>query len=82
MVKHLLRVWQPYSKIRLIDSLGEQRTYDVFNEGDVLDIGEIVDVADRVKAYTISVRVEGELDINDPWIRATVAQTTVNTGTF
>ena len=72
MLKHLLRVWQPYSKIKLIDSLGQNRIYNVYNESDVSDLSEIVDVADRVKSYMISIRIEGELDLNDPYVRATV----------
>jgi hypothetical protein len=80
MLKHLLRVWQPYSKIKLIDSLGQNRIYNVYNEGDVADLSEIVDVADRVKAYMISIRIEGELDLSDPYVRSTVLQTQQNLG--
>lgn len=72
MLKRILRVFQPYSKIRVIDSLGQERWYTVFMESGVQDIGEIVDVSDRLKAYTVTIRVEGELDLNDPTISDTV----------
>lgn len=80
MLKHLLRVWQPYSKINVVDTLGQTRVYSVYNENDVADIGEIVDVADRMKGYSVSIRIEGELDINDPWVRATVLEQVTQTG--
>lgn len=72
MVKAILKVFVPYSKIYVLDSLGQRRSYTVFNESGVQDIGEYVDVADRLKAYAISIRVEGELDLMDPTTDVTV----------
>lgn len=73
MVKTILRVFKPYSRIKLLDSLGQERWYSAFAESGVQDIGELADVADRLKAYTISVRVEAELDLNDPQVSSTVS---------
>lgn len=73
MVKRILRTYRPYSRIALTDSLSETRHYSVFAETGIQDIGEFVDIADRLKAYSMDIRVEGELDVNDPVIRDTLS---------
>lgn len=65
MLRKILRTYQPYSKISLKDSLGENRTYTAYQES-INDVGELVDVADRVKGYSVSIRVEGEFTLSDP----------------
>lgn len=80
MMKRLLKTYQPYSRMSLIDSLNEIRKYSVFGESGIEDIGEFVDSADRLKAYSVSIRVEGELDVNDPIIRDTVGTVINNFG--
>lgn len=80
MIKHLLRVWQPYSKLRLVDSLGQNRVYSVYNENDVSDLAEVTSVAERVRGYLVSIRVEGELDINDPYTLETLISSQQNVG--
>lgn len=74
MIKYILRRFPQYSRIFVIDSLGESRSYSTFGESGIQDLSEIVDVADRVKAYAISFRVEGELDLEDPIVRDTVIE--------
>ena len=73
MLKTILRVFKTYSRINLIDSLGDSRSYTAFAESGVQDISEYSDVADRVKAYAVSIRVEAELDLDDPVISSTVS---------
>jgi hypothetical protein len=65
MLYHVLKVYKAYSQVILKDSLGGTRTYTAFQES-VDDISELVDVVDRVKAYSVSVRVEGEFTLSDP----------------
>lgn len=72
LLKTILKSFTPYSRIHVIDSLGDTRSYTVFAEGTVQDIGEYVDVPDRLKAYSWTIRVEGELDLHDPILRNTV----------
>lgn len=64
MLKKVLRTYPPYSKINLIDSLGQARSYTVFQES-LNDISELIDVADRMKGWSVTIRVEGELTLND-----------------
>ena len=80
MLKRLLKVYRPYSKMTLIDSLNQIRNYTVFAESGVQDIGEYLDTSDRLKAYSVDLRVEGELDLNDPVIRSTVGAVINNVG--
>lgn len=82
MAKRILSVYKPYSKIELTDSLGESRSYTVFAETGLQDIGEVVSVADRLKAYSLDLRVEAELDLQDPITRSTVDSVVNRLGTL
>lgn len=77
MLKHVMRIYQPYCKVYLKDSLGEQRSYTAYNES-VADIGELIDVADRMKGYSISLRIEAELTLSDPFVKDTMNQLVVD----
>lgn len=72
MIKRILKTFPPYSKVFVRDSLGDVRSYTVFNESGIQDISDFVDVADRLKAYSIDIRIEGELDLVDPITLPTV----------
>lgn len=72
MLNQMLKRFQPFSRIPVVDSLGQTRTYTTFSDGGWQNQSEIVDVADRLKAYAIAVKVEAELDLNDPIVRSTV----------
>lgn len=80
MLRRLMKVFKPYSKMSLLDSLGEVRDYTVFAQAGASDIGEFVDVADRLKAYALDLRIEGELDLTDPVIVNTVGSVINNLG--
>lgn len=73
MMRRILKTFPPYSKVFILDSLGESRSYTVFNESGVQDISDFLDIADRVKAYSIDIRIECELDTSDPTIIPTLA---------
>lgn len=68
MLKHTLKRFQPYSTLYLKDSEDDLRSYTVFMESpDALDTKP--DVAGRETNFNVSIRVEGELDLNDPTIK-------------
>jgi len=71
MLKKVLRTYKPYCRIILQDSLEETRTYTAFQQS-VNDISELVDIADRVKAYSVELMVEGELTLSDPVVKPSV----------
>jgi hypothetical protein len=65
LVEYVMKRFQPYCEIIVPDSVGDLRTYwgftDVVGTSD-----ESFEIADRVLGFDISVRVEGELDLDDP----------------
>jgi hypothetical protein len=73
ILDHVLRIYQPYCEVRLRDSIGDARTYEAFMDG-VSPLDEVADVTDRVIGFAVSLRIEGELDLTDPVVRATVTK--------
>lgn len=61
----VLRVYAPYCGVNVLDSLSDVRTYTAFQEG-VSPVDEVTEVGDRQVGFSISLRIEGELDMNDP----------------
>lgn len=72
LLKRLMRKFPPRSSVTAIDSLNNNRTYECFNDSSLADLSELVDVSERVKSYSITVRVEGEIDLADPLITKSV----------
>jgi hypothetical protein len=72
---HMRRIFQPYCLVKVIDSIGDYRTYDAFQEG-INEIDEVPEINDRVIGFSISLRIAAELDDNDPVIRKTVTRRT------
>lgn len=62
----VLQSFPPIGKLFVKDSLGLQRTYEVYQEGGVSPLNEIVDAAQRIRGYSITIRVEGEIDLIAP----------------
>lgn len=65
MLHHLMKVWQPYCRVLVTDSLGDLRSYEAFMNG-VSPLDEVTEVAERVIGFSINLMVEAELDLNDP----------------
>jgi len=65
ILSKIVRIYQPYSLINVIDSLSETRTYSAYNEGFV-DTSEILAIDDRIISWSLTLRVEAEIDMNDP----------------
>lgn len=72
LLRNMMRKFPPRNYITVIDSMNENRTYECFNDSSITDISEIVDVSERLKGYSITVRVEGEIDLVDPIITKSV----------
>lgn len=68
ILNRLLRIFPPIGKLNVIDSLQVARTYDCYFEGGVVNLQEAVDPVTRVRGYAISLRVEAELDLADPFV--------------
>lgn len=80
ILRRALRRFPPYGAIPAVDSLGFRRTFTAYNDSGVSDISEIIDVSERTRGYSFSIRVEGELDLYDEDILSTVATVQVSSG--
>lgn len=77
MLRHVGRKFWAYGQVYLIDSEGDERGYYAFQES-INSLDEIADIADRLIGWTISLRCEGELDFNDPYIAPTTPNVVVD----
>lgn len=66
IVRQVLKSLPPVGKIFVTDSLGLLRSYEARSEGPIPSPREISDAVNRFVSYTISVRVDGEIDLTDP----------------
>lgn len=79
MLKHLMKGFEPYSVLTVIDSFGVTRKYNMFVEGPS-ELSEVSDIRDRVIIHAMSVRISGELDLSDPKVvRAITSKAEVRT---
>lgn len=78
MLKEIGRKFWAYGVVFVVDSEGEERSYQVFQES-IDSLNEINEISDRKIGHTISIRVEGELDFNDPVIARTTTKFVNNT---
>lgn len=78
MLRFLMKRYQPYTIVKIKDSLGDTRTYDAFAETPS-PVDMMPDVAGRETNFNYTLRVEGELDINDPYVTRAVTTPIVRT---
>lgn len=69
---YVLRHYQPYTTVWVKDSLGDNRGYSAFMEA-ISHLDEVPEVTDRVLGFALTLRVEAELDLNEPIVRKAVA---------
>lgn len=73
ILSHVLRIFPPYGRVTVRDSLGDLRDYHTFTEAtSVLD--EHPEVAERIIGFGVTIRVEAALDLSEPTIYRTVTQ--------
>lgn len=73
LLDHIIRVYPPYCEVRVRDSIDDVRTYEAFQEG-ISPLDQVAGINDRVIGFSVSLRIEGELDTIDPVIRRTVTR--------
>jgi len=71
ILAYVLRIYQPYSAVYVKDSAGDRRSYEAFLDA-VAPLDNVPEVAERVIGFALSLRVEAELDINEPTTSTTV----------
>lgn len=70
MLKYLGRYIWAYGSIFFTDNEGDERGYVAYLES-IDNLDELVEFSDRTLGFTMSVRVEGELDFSDPLVAPT-----------
>lgn len=65
MLQYCMKIFGPHGKVKVVDSLGDERQYWVFGEGPS-DLSMAADIQDRTIIFALSLRVQGELDLRDP----------------
>ena len=71
ILAYVMKIYQPYCAVYIKDSIGDVRSYEAFLES-VGPMDEAADVSERVIGFALSLRVEAELDINDPQVQTAV----------
>jgi hypothetical protein len=74
ILDRLLRVYQPWCRVVVEDSIGDLRSYHAAMEA-ISHLDQVAEVTDRVLGFALTLRVEAELDLNDPVEAAAVAGT-------
>lgn len=71
LLDYVMRIYPPYCNVKVQDSIGDYRLYSAFTES-VGSLDDVPEVGERVIVFAITLRVEAELDLNDPVIQKTV----------
>lgn len=82
LLRTIMRRFQPRTHIKVLDSLSEERRYTAFVDRSVSDIGEYVDASERLRGYSLTILVEGEIDLVDPVIKTTMKEFVQSGGTL
>ena len=65
ILQYVLRFYNAYGSLEVIDDLGDRRTYEVFREG-ISMLDDLPEVSGRMIGFAVTLRVEAELDITFP----------------
>jgi len=68
MFDHASKLLRPHFEVFVFDTEGDERGYNTFLDP-WTSIDALSDVADRVVGFSVSIRVEGELDLRDPIVQ-------------
>jgi len=79
MMQQVMKRLKPYSWIQVFDSNKELRRYNSFLES-VSPTNELTDVAERILMMEMSYRIEGELDLSEPYTQKSVESFQVSGG--
>ena len=76
LLQWVLQVYPAYCGVNVLDTAGDYRVYSAFMEG-VTRLDQATEVGDRVVGFSLTLRVEGELDLDPPREFRAVRQLTV-----
>ncbi len=73
MLTFTLRQYQPYTQVLVMDSEEKRRSYDAFMETPSAQDTQ-TNVSDREIRFNVTLRVEAELDLNDPVVQRALGE--------
>jgi len=74
----VLKTLYPVGRLIVYDDLGLKRSYEYYWEGSIASLEEILDPVTRARGYALTIRVEGELDLADPYTTGSVSGVDLN----
>jgi hypothetical protein len=77
ILKEVLKAYQPVGRLIVYDSLALRRSYEYYVEGAITNLQEVIDPVTRARGYAITIRVEAELDLNEPYTSGSVSGVTL-----
>jgi len=79
MLRYLGQYYWAYSNLYFTDNEGDERGYVAYQES-IDNLDELVDFSDRTLGFTMSLRIEGELDFSDPIVVPTMRAAGISVG--
>lgn len=79
MLRFLGKYYWAYSNLYFIDNEGDERGYVAYQES-IDNLDELVEFSDRTLGFTMSLRIEGELDFSDPIVVPTMRAAGISVG--
>lgn len=73
LLRHLMRRFQPRDKVDVVDDLGVENSYYLYTEGPT-SLHENIDIANRVRGWSLTVKLLGYFDLEDAVDRQAVTQ--------
>lgn len=73
ILQKVLKAYPPIGRLIVYDSLNLRRSYEYYLEGEIANLQEVIDPVTRARGYAITVRVEAELDLVEPYTSDSVS---------
>lgn len=78
MLRKVLQQLHPIGRLIVYDDLSQRRSYEYYWEGSIVTLQEVIDPVTRARGYALTIRVEGELDLSDPYTLDSVSGVELN----
>jgi len=62
ILDHIIRIYQPFTFVTVIDSIGDERTYEA-STGSIANLDSVPEVSERIIGFSLSLNVMAELDL-------------------
>jgi hypothetical protein len=77
LLEHVMKWYQPYCAVKVLDSIGDLRTYFATTEA-ASPLDDVVVIGERIIGWQIPLLVEAELDLNPEFTHVTATSMALN----